>query len=69
MLNRRLQVGLVKDTKGKDTEDGPVGPDFAEKVAIVTDSVKRVAGKVVIGVCLYVVLDTARKIAVAEASK
>jgi hypothetical protein len=68
MFNRRLQVDLVKSTKTQPAESDPQGPQFEEKVTIVTRSIEKGIKKVAIAVCAYVLLDTFRKVVV-ESSK
>lgn len=67
-MRRRLQVSVVKDKKVAATTSEPSGPTFEEKVHIVTNSVERVVKKAAWGVCAYVVLDTIRKVAVAQST-
>jgi hypothetical protein len=68
MFNRRLQVDLVKSAKMQPAEIAGQGPQFEEKVTIVTRSVEKGIKKIAIAVCAYVLLDTFRKVMV-ESSK
>lgn len=64
MLNRKIQVDVVKATKSAPVETIS-GPTFEEKAVIITASAERVVKKIGFAVCAYVVLDTVRKMAVA----
>jgi hypothetical protein len=64
MLNRRIQVDVVKATKSAPGKTDS-GPTFEEKAVIITESTERVVKKIGYAVCAYVVLDTIRKMAVA----
>jgi hypothetical protein len=68
MFNRKLQMEIVKKTKTQPTEIADQGPQFEEKVTIVTRSVEKGIKKIAIAVCAYVLLDTFRKVMV-ESSK
>lgn len=67
MRNRKLEMRLVKDEKS----ENPVHPEvrFSERAAIIGAYAERIVKQVGIGVAAYVVLDTARKVAVTYATK
>lgn len=67
MRNRKLEMRLVKDEKPEDTVHPEVR--FAQKAAIIGAYAERIVKQVGIGVAAYVVLDTARKVAVTYATK
>lgn len=68
MFNRKLQVDVVKRQKTSQTTSNEVqSVGFEKKAKIVSDILGKIATKVVIGVCAYVVLDTFRKTVVESA--
>ncbi len=65
--NRALIVKLDKSAKEK-TPEAPSDPkDFENKAEIILHKLEALGTKLFIGVCIYVVLDTGRKVAVAKA--
>ena len=68
MFNRRIQMDIVKATKPQAAASEESGPQFEDKVIIVTKSIEKGIRKIAIAVCAYVVLDTFRKVVV-ESSK
>ncbi|MET0785752.1 MAG: hypothetical protein ABWY25_03525 [Paenisporosarcina sp.] len=69
MFNRKLQVDLVKNKKSQNDGSENSDLDFKAKTAVVVDAVERGVKKIGFAVCVYVVLDTVRKVAVTVASK
>ena len=65
MLNRKLQVDVVRTNKSASSAAEIQGPTFEDKAVIITASAERVVKKIGYAVCAYVVIDTLRKVAVA----
>ena len=68
MLGRQIQVGLVNTNASEADGAEGNGPSFEEKTEIVSKHIERVIRKIGIAVVVYVVVDTARKVAVKQAT-
>lgn len=68
MLNRSLQVSMVKKGQGQESEDGTPELTFEQKTIVVSDSIERAIRKIGFAVCAYVVLDTIRQVVVKTAT-
>jgi hypothetical protein len=66
MLNRELKVDLVKKGKSQEIETDQSKMAFNEKAEIISDIVGENIKKIGVAVCVYVLLDTVRKVAVAS---
>jgi hypothetical protein len=68
MFNKR-GITIKVDPKDKDqTPPTPVDPEaFKKKAEFVLHKLERSGAKVFAGICIYVILDTRRKVAVAKA--
>lgn len=68
MFNRTLRVDVVKKAKSADGEIETPELSFEEKAIVMAKIVERGIRKISFGVCMYVVLDTVRQVAVASVS-
>jgi hypothetical protein len=66
MLNRELKVDLVKKGKSQEIETDQSKMAFNEKAEVISDIVDQSIKKIGVAVCVYVLLDTVRKVAVAS---
>jgi hypothetical protein len=67
--NREISVQLKKTPEGGNQEPTNTTEDLDEKADLILHKVERLLLKVGIGIGLYVVLDTGRKVAVAKANQ
>jgi tartrate dehydratase alpha subunit/fumarate hydratase class I-like protein len=66
MLNREIKVDLVKKGKSQEIETDQLKMTFNEKAEVISDIVGENIKKIGVAVCVYVLLDTVRKVAVAS---
>jgi tartrate dehydratase alpha subunit/fumarate hydratase class I-like protein len=66
MLNREIKVDLVKKGKSQEIETDQSKMTFNEKAEVISDIVGENIKKIGVAVCVYVLLDTVRKVAVAS---
>jgi uncharacterized metal-binding protein len=66
MLNREIKVDLVKKGKSQEIETDQSKTTFNEKAEVISDIVGENIKKIGVAVCVYVLLDTVRKVAVAS---
>jgi len=64
--NRKLVIRMDKDEK-KHTDGVMETRCFEEKTAFVLRNLENFAAKAFVGMCIYIVLDTRRRVRVAEA--
>jgi hypothetical protein len=69
MLNRTLQVKLLKTSKEDLAQPTQTSTTYEAKVAVIGNLFERIAAKVGSAVIVYVVVDTVRKVLIAKASK
>jgi hypothetical protein len=66
MLNREIKVDLVKKGKSQKIETDQSKTTFNEKAEVISDIVGENIKKIGVAICVYVLLDTVRKVAVAS---
>ena len=64
MFGRKIQVGLVKE---KTQEVETTSEEFSKKMNVTASHLKEIARSVVVGVGVYVILDTVRQVMVETA--
>jgi hypothetical protein len=69
MFKRTLQVDVVKEKKAKPEIDEKTGPSFEEKAVMVGRLLERSIKKLTIAVCVVILVDTIRRVAVEAASQ
>ena len=69
MLNRRLQIDVVKKDNQQDAYSTKPDVDLERKVKIISHAIENGIVKVGIAVAAYVVLDTLRRVSVEVARK
>lgn len=69
MLNRVLQVKLVKNDKREETAPSHTDTTFEGKTAIIGQYLVKTVETIVGAVIMYVVADTARQVLVVKAQK
>lgn len=67
LKNRQLTVKLDKPNKVQTTETSCDPKAFERKVETVLHNLESIGAKMFLGVCIYVMLDTRRQVAVARA--
>lgn len=66
LRNRKIVVTL--DKKDKDQTSGiSIEPTFERKTEVILRNLEGLGAKMFLGVCIYVILDTRRQVAVANA--
>jgi hypothetical protein len=66
--NRQLTVKLNKVNEDETSMTISNGKTFEEKTAIIKQTLEGLGKKMFIGVCVYVVLDTHRQVAIVKAN-
>jgi hypothetical protein len=68
MFNRTLKVDVVKEKKAKPEIAENPGPSFEEKAVMIGRLLERSIKKLTIAVCVVILVDTIRRVAVEATS-
>jgi hypothetical protein len=65
--NRKLTVSFDKQSKNATSENSYGTPEFEKKAEVILHRLESLGAKMFLGVCVYVMLDTHRQVAVERA--